>query len=132
MVPSRRWPQLRCGRGGMYFSENAGPLVHEARPAPRTLGVTIARRQKMARGSLTAPDGLCPRPTGAEGSEPVLHNESCVSSGFHRYGVRLILPETVESLLVRRAVSVIFCPNEAEGALRTWSVLSIFDYTPAQ
>ena len=48
----------------MYHSENTRPLVHDTSPVPRVLA--------WSKGALAAPDGLCLRPTGAGGSEPVM------------------------------------------------------------
>ena len=86
------------------------------------LGVAILPvGRKSPEGSLTAPDGLFPRPKEAGGSETAPLDEIIDSSDFNGYAVRLIYPEAVELPLARRTMSGLSSFTEAEGALRTWS-----------
>ena len=89
------------------------------------------RVEKWPESARVAPDGLCRKPRGEGGSEPVLLDKSCGSSAIGGIILRLIRPEVVESPLARRAVSGFTRSTVAEETLRTWIIVCEGERGPA-
>ena len=80
-----------CGAGSLLLRERWAPGTRdESGPTGPGLVAPSFIGEKYPEGARAAADGLCRRPRGAGGSDPVVLDESCDSSAFGGITLRLI------------------------------------------